>query len=93
MSVNVSITITIGPEEISNRTNEKLLGVTFDREFEFEIYANGFCETVSNKMHALAGIAPFMSLSKTKSIMHLFAQFNYCLQAWVLPNRKLSNII
>ena len=70
MNVNVPITITIGPDEISNKRNEQLLGVTFNRELKFETYTNRLCKKASYKIHALAEIPSFMSLSKTKSIMH-----------------------
>ena len=47
-----------------------------------ETYTKRLCKTASNKIHALAGILPLMSLSKTKSIMHRSAQLNCCLEIY-----------
>ena len=45
-----------------------------------ETYTKRLFKTASNKIHALAGILPLMSLSKTKRIMHRSAQLNCCLE-------------
>ena len=90
MSVNEPVTIIIDYEEISNNITEKSLGVKFNRELSFETHKKGLCKNASNKTHALARIALYMSLLKRKSIMHEFvnAQFNYCLLVCVFHIRK-----
>ena len=45
--------IKIGTEEISNSTEEKILGVYFDNKPNFNTHIKKLCKTASQKLHAL----------------------------------------
>ena len=87
--------IVVSNKIISNSKNERLLGVIFDNTLSFETHITKLCKTASQKIHALARVSNFMSLTQRKLIMNAFisAQFGYCPLIWMLHSRKLNNRI
>ena len=74
---------------------EILLGINLDNELKFEDHVNFMCKKASQKLYALARIAPFMDLKQRRNIMKAFAesQFGYCPLIWMLHSRGLNNKI
>ena len=74
VSINESLTINIGPEEIANSRTKRILGLAFDRKPEFETRM----KQASNKIHTLIRITPLMSVSKRKSRFETrYVRFEY----------------
>ena len=73
-------TLKIGEFHINNSLSEKLLGITFDCKLKFNIQIENICQKVSQKLNALARLAPYMGKIKKHILMNaLFkSQFNYC---------------
>ena len=89
------ISVKINEYDIRNSNSEKLLGVKFDNKLTFDEHVSDLCVKVSQKIWALARIAPFMNISKRKIIMNAFftAQFNYCPLIWMCHSRENNNKI
>ena len=65
--------------EIFKNNCEKLLRVKFDNKLKFNEHVSGLCKKPSQKLHALARIAHYMSTEKRRMIMKVFinSQFGY----------------
>ena len=87
--------VNIGPAQIENTQNEKLLGIKSDSKPSFGKHIQQICIRASAKLKALAGIAPFMNITETKILINSIfnAQFSYCLLTWMFPSRKRNNKI
>ena len=79
---------------ISENKNE-LLGIILDSKLSFEDHINNLCKKASQKLNALARIAPYMCLEKRKTVMKAYAasQFGYCPLVWMFHSRNLNNKI
>ena len=64
--------INVGEFEIESSTQEKLLGITIDNNLNFASHVENLCKNASRKVHALARISPFMSLTKKQSLLNAF---------------------
>ena len=53
-------TLKIGDLHISNSLSEKLLGITFDFKIKFNKHIEYICQKASQKINALAILAPYM---------------------------------
>ena len=80
----------IGTKDIYNCENEKILGVYFDNKLNFKFHINNLCKKAGQKLHALARVSNFMSLTQRKVIMNAFVttQFCYCPLLWMCHDRK-----
>ena len=85
VSSNEKVTIKIGSHEIANTKREKLLGVHLDSGLSFDYRISEICKKASCKVCALARVTPDMSLSKKRTLMCFFTQFNYCPLIWDVP--------
>ena len=79
---------------ISENKNE-LLGIILDSKVSFEDHINNLCKKGSQKLNALARIAPYMCLEKRKTLMKAYIayQFGYCPLVWMFHSRSLNNKI
>ena len=68
VSITNNVSIRIDNFDISNSKCEKLLGVKFDHKLSFD----ELCKNSSRKLHALAGVAPYMNISKSCILMNVF---------------------
>ena len=95
MTTNKLTSVNINGFQITNSTEEKLLGTKFDSKLSFEKHVSNFCKRVSQKLHALTRIVNYMNLSKRKALMKTFviSQFNYCPLVWMFHSRKLNHCI
>ena len=72
-----------------------LLSVTVDSNLTFENHISNICKRASQKLNALARVAPYMNKRKRKLIMKSFvtSQFGYCPLIWMFHRRRLNNKI
>ena len=77
VSTNNTVNLRIANINITNCTSGKLLGIKFDHELTF-------------KIHALARVTSYMSISKKRIIMNAFfnSQFSYCPLVWISHSRS-----
>ena len=80
---------------IKSSQKEILLGINLDSELKFEDHVNFMCKKASQKLYALARIAPFMDLKQRRNITEAFveSQFGYCPLIWMFHSRGLNNKI
>lgn len=85
----------IGDTYIENSDQQKLLGIKIDRKLKFDLHVTDLCQKTSQKLHALARVAPYMDTQKRRVIMKAFvtSQFSYCPLIWMFHNRTLNNRI
>ena len=83
-------TATIDNSYIESEDKPVLLGITIDSNFTFENHINSICKKASQKLNALARIAPYMNMQKKRTIMKCFvtSQFSYCRRL----NNKINSI-
>ena len=89
------ISINIDGSNVSNKKEQKLLGIKFDSSLSFEAHITNLCKKASQKLHALARIVNYMDLPKRKVLMKAFItfQFSYCPLISMLHSRTLNNRI
>ena len=88
-------TATIDNSFIESEDEQVLLGITIDSNLTFENHINSICKKASQKLNALARIAPYMNIQKRRTIMKSFvtSQFSYCPLIWMFHSRRLNNKI
>ena len=59
----------IGTAQIKNKQHEKLLGITIDSKLSFDKNIQLIWSRASANLKALARIAPFMNITKSKTLM------------------------
>ena len=70
----------IGDLYINNSPREKLVRIALDCKLKFNKYIEDICQKASQKLNALARLAPYMRTTKKCIIMNAFfkSEFNYC---------------
>ena len=88
-------TLKIGDLHINNSLSEKLLGITFDYILKFNKHIEDICQKPSQKINALARLAPCMGTTKKRIIINAFfkSQFDYCPLVWMCWNRSFNTEI
>ena len=89
------VTVTVDGETIMGSPTVKLLGINVDNKLNFNDHVSKLCCKVSQKIHALARISPYMSTEKLRCILRAFiqSQFGYCPLVWMYHSRTLNNRI
>ena len=81
--------------EISNSSNQKLLGIRFNCNFRFDdhVHVASLCKKASQKLNVFTGVAQYMNLTQRRSIMKAFicSQFGHCSLVWMFHSRKINN--
>ena len=95
VTTNALTSVNINGFQITNSTEEKLLGIKFHSIFSFENHVSSLCKKASQKLHALTRIANYMNLSKQKALVKTFvlSQFSFFPLAWMFHSRKLNHFI
>ena len=95
VATNTLTSVNINGFQITNCTEEKLLGIKFDCKLSFKNHVSSLFKKASQKLHALTRIVNYMSLSKRKAPMKTFviSQFSYCSLVWMFHSRKLNHRI
>ena len=90
-----SVSINIDGSYVTNKKEQKLLGIKSDSTLSFEGHIFKSLKRASQKLHALARIVNYMDLSKRNVLMKAFitSQFSYCPLTWMLHSRTLHNRI
>ena len=89
------LSIKIGNTTIKESTEEKLLGVTLDKQLSFKTHVQSLCKKASQKLHAISRISYLLDTEKLRQVMRAFilSQFSYCPLVWMFCNRHLNNKI
>ena len=95
LSGNSRATATIDNSYIESEDKQVLLGITIDSNLTAESHINSICKKASQKLNALARIAPYMNRHKRRTIMKSFvtSQFSYCPLIWMFHSRRVNNKI
>ena len=95
LSYSESSAALIDGSSIESNRKEILLGITIDRDLEFDEHVNNLCKKACQKLNALVRLAPFMNVDKKRMIMKAFieSQFGYCPLVWMFHSRGLNNKI
>ena len=64
VNVKDEVSMKIVDLNIVNSECERLLGVKFDFKLTFNSHVSDLCKSASRKIHALARVAPYISISK-----------------------------
>ena len=90
-----NIRFNVRNENISNSSNQKLLGICFNSNFRFDDHVASLCKKASQKLNALTRVAQYMNFAQRRSIMKTFicSQFGYCPLVWMFHSRKINNRI
>ena len=80
VSYSAAVNLRVSEYHIKNSECEKLLFVKFDNKLTFEKHITDICRKDSRKIYTLARIAPYMDLSKERTVMNAFfnSQFSCC---------------
>ena len=98
LTKNNNFEANINKTRVSNIRFEKLLGVTFDNQLNFNYHISKICKTASNKLHALAKVSHYMDEDKRRILFNSYfsSQFNYCPLIWMNHsksiNKKMNNL-
>ena len=65
-------TLKIGDLRLNNSLSEKILGITFDCKLKFNKIIEDICQKASQKLNALAKLAPYMGTTKKRILMKVF---------------------
>ena len=89
VSTSQEVSLNLNNFKIKNSDSEKFLGVEYDSKFRFDQHITDLCRTASRKIHALARVTPFLTLTKRHLLMNSFfkTQFNYCPLTWMCHSR------
>ena len=93
VSTNETVKIQVGNYNIANSKCEKLLGINFDHNLNFDKHLSELCKKASRKINALSRITPYMNVSKKRILMNAFfkSQFSYCPLIWMCHSRANNN--
>ena len=90
--------VRVGEHVIWESAQEKLLGLTIDKNLNFEAHLLDVCKKASVKVTALARLVKLVPFKKKKLLMKSFieSQFSYCPLIWMFcsrgMNRKINHI-
>ena len=89
--INNEHCISISNQIISNSETERILGVTFDNNLNFNVHISKLCKQAGQKLHALGRVSNFMSCTQRKIIMNalISSQINYCPLIWMGHDRTI----
>ena len=94
-NTNEHLWVKVGNEIIWESSEEKLLGVTIDKNLNFNTHLSILCNKVSQKVSALARVIKFISFNKKIILLKTFieSQFSYCPIIWMFCSRKMNRKI
>ena len=94
-NTNEHLWVKVGNELIWESSEEKLLGVTIDKNLNFNSHLSLLCKKVSQKVTALARVVKLISFDKKRILLKTFieSQFSYCPLIWMFCSRKMDRKI
>ena len=90
--------IKVGENLIWESSHKKLLGLTIDKNLNFEKHLSVLCKKVSGKVSALARMVKILPFEQKRLVLKSFieSQFSYCPLIWMFcsrtMNRKINHI-
>ena len=95
LSKNENFEANVNENRISNTRFEKLLGVTFDNQLNFNHHISKICKTAGIKLHALARVSNYIDEDKWRILFNSYfsSQFNYCPLIWMNHNKSINKKI
>ena len=92
---NNDVTVQIRATTITESVEEKLLGVTLDKNLDFKNHVNTLCRKAGQKLHALARISNYVDIERLKVMINAFivSQFSYCALVWMFHDRSVNKKI
>ena len=89
----------VGGRIIGKSNQEKLLGITIDKNLKFDKHLTNLCKKASAKVTALSRLIKIVPLEKKKVLMNSFitSQFSYCPLIWMFCysrnlNKRINHI-
>ena len=94
-NVNEHLWVKVGDEMIWESTEEKRLGVTIDKNLDFNSHLTSVCKKAGQKVSALARITRLLLFHRRRDILKSFieSQFSYCPLVWMFCSRKMNRKI
>ena len=87
-------TLKIDDLRLNNSLSEKILGITFDCKLKFNKIIEDICQKASQKLNALAKLAPYMGTTKKRILMKAFFKSQFtCPLVRMCCNRFLNTKI
>ena len=95
LNKNGNFEANINGNRISNTKFEKLLGVTFDNQLNFNHHISNICKTAGKNIHTLARVSNYMDQDKKRIPFNSYflSQFNYFRLIWTNHNKSINNRI
>jgi hypothetical protein len=87
--------VKVANEVIWESQSEKLLGMTVDKNLNFNLHLKTLCKKVNQKVSALARITRILPFQKRRLILKTFieSQFSYCPLIWMVCSGKMNDKI
>ena len=87
--------IRTGTSKIWESYQEKLLGITIDKNLNFNAHIANLCKTANQKVSALARIAKLLPFKRKRILFKAFieSQFSYCPLVWMFCSRQMNRKI
>ena len=94
-NTNEHLWVHVGNALIWESSKEKLLGVTIDKNLNFNEHVLTLCRKAGRKVTALSRLVKFMPFFKRRILLKTFieSQFSYCPLIWMFHSRKLNHKI
>ena len=94
-TVNEHLWIRVGEERIWETIQEKLLGVTIDKDLKFDSHISTICKKAGQKVSALARVSRLLPFHRRREILKAFieSQFSHCPLVWMFCSRKMNRKI
>ena len=92
---NINTSLKIDNTTIKPSKEQKLLGISVDKNLSFKGHVESLCKKASQKLHALSRISNYMDDRQVKQTMNvlILSQFSYCPLIWMFCDRQINNRI
>ena len=89
-----NLCIEIDGSSIKSNKEVKLLGVTIDKDLNFNSHVRILCRQANQKVNALLRIRNYLSLKKTQLLCnaYILSPFNYCNLIWMFCDKQIRNV-
>ena len=87
--------VKVGEHKLWESYQEKLLGLTIDKNLNFNEHLSNVCKKASKKVTALARLAKIVPFEKKRLLFKSFieSQFSYCPLIWIFCSREMNRKI
>ena len=94
-NINEHLFAKVGDERIWESGEEELLGITIDKNLNFNTHLAILCKKVGQKVTALARVVKLLSFEKKRTLLKAFieSQFSHCPLVWMFCSRKMNSKI